>query len=83
MARLVPASRDLALERAWCCFRPGGFDRHLVVDRVPGLDNAWVSARHFRTGLLVAPAAARALADWIATGKRPFEVESFGLVGNG
>jgi glycine/D-amino acid oxidase-like deaminating enzyme len=40
-----------------------------MIDRVPGLANAWVSAGHDGTGLLMAPATGRLLADWIAIGE--------------
>jgi glycine/D-amino acid oxidase-like deaminating enzyme len=50
-----------------------------VIDQVRGLDNAWVSAGHDGTGLLLAPAAGRALAAWIASGRRPTEIDSLAL----
>jgi glycine/D-amino acid oxidase-like deaminating enzyme len=48
-------------------FRPATGDGQPVIDRVPGLDNAWVSAGHDGTGLLMAPATGQALATWITT----------------
>lgn len=68
LGRLVPAAGDMPVERAWCCFRPGTLDDLPVVDRVPGIRNAFVDVGHFRTGLLVAPAAGEALASCIARG---------------
>jgi hypothetical protein len=50
-----------------------------VIDRVPGIGNAWVSAGHDGTGLLLAAATGQAIATWIATGTRPEQVDSFGL----
>jgi glycine/D-amino acid oxidase-like deaminating enzyme len=41
------------------------------VDRAPGLENAWVTAGHYSTGLLLALATAHALASWIDTGAAP------------
>ena len=56
-----------------------GDDGQPVIDQIPGLDNAWVSAGHDGTGLLLAPAAGRALAAWIASGRRPTEIDSLAL----
>jgi glycine/D-amino acid oxidase-like deaminating enzyme len=79
MIRMVPAAHDLDVEFRWCCFRPGTPDDLPVIDRAPGIENAWVSAGHFRTGLLVGPAGGQALAEWVGTGKQPESVSAFGL----
>jgi glycine/D-amino acid oxidase-like deaminating enzyme len=50
-----------------------------VIDRVPGLSNAWISVGHFRTGILVAPAAGQALASWILDGRPPASIAGLGL----
>jgi glycine/D-amino acid oxidase-like deaminating enzyme len=39
----------------WCCVRPWHPDGCPVIDQVPGLGNAWLTSRHFRTGILMAP----------------------------
>jgi glycine/D-amino acid oxidase-like deaminating enzyme len=79
VAALLPAARDTRLTHQWCCFRPATADGQPVIDRVPGVDNAWVSAGHNGTGILLAPATGQALASWIATGNRPAQVSSFAL----
>jgi glycine oxidase len=79
LAELLPRTADLAVGRAWCCFRPATADEQPVIDRVPRLENAWVTCGHFRTGILVAAATGDALARWIASGQRPDSVEPFGL----
>jgi len=79
MVALVPGAAGLSIDHAWTCFRPGTPDGLPVIDRVPGLENAWMSVGHFRTGLLLAPAAGRAIASWITSGERPPELASFGL----
>jgi glycine/D-amino acid oxidase-like deaminating enzyme len=50
-----------------------------VVDRLPGLSNAWLTSGHYKTGILMAPATGRALAEWIASGAVPREVQPFML----
>lgn len=69
----VPALKGLGIAYQWCCFRPRHPDRRPVIDKVPGLDNAWLTSGHFRTGILNAPATAFVLARWIAAGRPPAE----------
>jgi glycine/D-amino acid oxidase-like deaminating enzyme len=80
VVRLVPAAEGVGISHAWCCFRPGTPDQMPVIDAVPGATNAWLSVGHFRTGLLMAPAAGRAIASWIADGERPDGLDAFSLV---
>jgi glycine oxidase len=79
LAALLPRTAGLATGHAWCCFRPATADEQPVIDRVPGVENAWVTCGHFRTGILMAAATGDALARWITTGQRPIGVETFGL----
>jgi glycine oxidase len=79
LGELLPAAGQVRLRYGWCCFRPATADGQPVIDRVPGFDNAWVSAGHDGDGLLMAPATGQALASWIATSRQPQEVASFGL----
>jgi glycine/D-amino acid oxidase-like deaminating enzyme len=50
-----------------------------VIDRLPGLANAWLTSGHYKTGILMAPATGRALAQWLASGSPPPEVLPFTL----
>lgn len=77
--RLLPAASGIPVARAWVCFRPGVIDEMPVIDRLPELENAWISVGHFRTGLMMAPEAGRAVAEWIASGIRPAPLETFAL----
>lgn len=77
MQRVIPRTKDLRLSHTWTCFRPATADELPVIDRVPGLENVWASVGHFRTGILVAPAAAEIVAEWISTGTRPASAEPF------
>jgi glycine/D-amino acid oxidase-like deaminating enzyme len=79
LAALLPRTADLAVQNAWCCFRPATADEQPVIDRLPGLDNAWVTCGHFRTGILMAAATGDALSRWIADGRRPDGIGDFGL----
>jgi glycine oxidase len=73
LAAVLPELRGLGVAWQWCCFRPRHPDRRPVIDRVPGLDNAWLTSGHFRTGILNAPATAAVLARWISAGEQPAE----------
>jgi len=77
--RLLPPARGVPVAHAWCCFRPGTPDEMPVIDRIPGLENAWMSVGHFRTGLMMAPAAGLAVAGWVETGSRPASLTAFDL----
>lgn len=77
LGRLLPAAAGLRVTHAWACARPATADRLPVVDRAPGLDNVWLTAGHFTTGLLLAPATGHALATWIATGAAPAPAAPF------
>jgi len=79
LAALLPRAADLDVAYAWCCFRPATADHQPVIDRVPGLENAWLSCGHFRTGILMAPATGDAIARWITTGTAPPDVEAFNV----
>ena len=69
----LPAAKGLGIAYQWCCFRPRHPDRRPVIDHIPGLDNAWLTSGHFRTGILNAPATAAVLARWISVGQPPAE----------
>jgi glycine oxidase len=59
---LVPAVGRLKLRRAWAGLRPATPDELPYMGPVPLLRNLWVSAGHFRKGILLAPVCARLMA---------------------
>ncbi len=73
----LPGVRDVGVSHQWCCFRPRHPDRRPVIDRVPGLRNAWLTSGHFRTGILNAPATGMAITRWIAADKPPPEARAW------
>lgn len=73
----LPALRGIGVSHQWCCFRPRHPDGRPVIDRVPGLDNAWFTSGHYRTGILMAPATALALARWISVGEPPADAATW------
>ena len=51
--QVVPALRDANVEQTWAGLRPGTFDSLPYLGRVPGFENIFVAAGHFRSGLLL------------------------------
>jgi glycine/D-amino acid oxidase-like deaminating enzyme len=72
-----PAAAGARIAYGWACFRPAHHDRLPVIDRVLGLTNAWLTSGHYKTGILMAPGTADALARWIQSGVVPDEVQFF------
>ena len=52
----VPDLAQAHLERCWAGLRPGSPDGLPFLGAVPGFDNLWVAAGHFRAGLQLSPA---------------------------
>lgn len=77
LAAVMPSLRGISVAYQWCCFRPRHPDRRPVIDRVPGLTNAWLTSGHFRTGILNAPVTAAVLSRWIAAGEPPVEAHAW------
>jgi glycine/D-amino acid oxidase-like deaminating enzyme len=79
LAGALPSLARIRLSHRWCCWRPHHPDGLPVVDRVPGLRNAWFTSGHYRTGILMGPATGAALARWITADDQPAVVKPFGL----
>jgi len=73
----LPGLRGVPASHRWCCFRPRHPDGRPVIDRVPGLGNAWFTSGHFRTGILMAPVTAAALSRWISADEPPAEAAAW------
>lgn len=77
---LAPRLAAARLERCWAGLRPATADGLPYLGPLPGLDNAFIAAGHFRQGLLLAPATAVVLAQVIsgqppAIDLQPFRVD--------
>jgi len=79
LVRRLPTLDGIRVERAWSCFRPHHVHGLPTIDRVNGLDNAWFTSGHYRTGILMAPATAAILTEWLTTGEQPAHSSAFGL----
>ena len=84
MARsLVPALRHAEVASAWAGLRPGSPDGLPVIGRLPGWENVYVAAGHFRNGILLGPITGRLIAQMVAgeateVPLAPFRAERFG-----
>jgi glycine oxidase len=74
---LMPAVRELPLERAWAGLRPATPDEMPYMGPVPPLRNLWVSTGHFRKGILLAPICAKLVAESILASRLEPALESF------
>jgi len=61
-AALLPELGRASVERCWAGLRPGSADGMPYLGPVPGVDNLFVAAGHFRAGILLAPGTAALLA---------------------
>jgi glycine oxidase len=76
---LVPSLADAAIEQCWAGLRPGSPDGLPFIGRVPGIENLWVAAGHFRSGIQLAPGTARVLAEAIQGRPTAVPLEAFRL----
>jgi glycine/D-amino acid oxidase-like deaminating enzyme len=77
LAAVLPRLSAAGIAYQWCCFRPRHPDHRPVIDKVPGLANAWLTSGHFRTGILNAPATAAVLSRWISAGVPPADAHTW------
>jgi glycine oxidase len=72
-ASISPCLAEGKLEQAWAGLRPASRDGLPYLGAIPGLDNAWIAAGHFRSGLQLSPGTATVLNQLMAG--EPPEVE--------
>ncbi|MBI2479639.1 MAG: glycine oxidase ThiO [Planctomycetia bacterium] len=80
--QLVPALRAAPIENRWAGLRPGSFDGFPYIGRMPGLDNAYVAAGHYRSGLHMSPGTAAVLRQLMLGGEPQIDLTPF-RVGRG
>jgi glycine oxidase len=74
---LIPALREAEIERTWSGLRPGSFDGLPYIGRIADLENAYVAAGHYRSGLHLAPATAEVLGSLIRNQPSPIDLVPF------
>ena len=78
----IPELRSAEMECCWAGLRPASADGRPYMGRVPGLQNAFVAAGHYRSGLILAPATAVLMAQLIRGQQPEFDLSPF-AVGKG
>jgi glycine oxidase len=76
--RLVPGVYDLEVSEISVGFRPVARD-HLPVIGAAGAAGLYVAAGHFRNGILLTPATAHHVAEWIVGGTAPAALAPFAV----
>jgi glycine oxidase len=76
--RAVPAVEDLAIEEMWVGFRPTSRDDAPILGPTP-VDGLLLATGHHRNGILLAPATAAAMSDYVLTGDLPAPARPFTL----
>jgi glycine oxidase len=76
---LVPALGQVHVERAWAGLRPGSPDGLPFLGPVPGCDNLFVAAGHFRSGIQLSPGTAVLMKDLLLGRTPDLPLESFRL----
>ncbi len=77
MNELVPSVAQRAEACRWSGFRPFCQDAKPVIGAVPGQDNMFVGAGHFKKGIMMAPVTGKILADLVTEGKTKLGIKSF------
>ncbi len=73
---LAPALSDAKIVEEWSGLRPGTPDLLPIIGPTD-IAGLWLATGHYRNGILLAPATAKIMRDWIVTGKSNFNAESF------
>ncbi len=76
---LVPHLAEAEVERCWAGLRPGTADDYPYMGQVPGYDNVFVAAGHFRAGLQLSPATAVVMRKLVDGGDPEIDMSIFRL----
>lgn len=76
--RALPAVAEAEFVECQVGLRPAYAD-HVPRMGLTPVQGVWISTGHYRDGILMAPAAAHYMADWITTGVMPEALAHFGL----
>jgi glycine oxidase len=75
----VPAFAQAPVERTWAGLRPGSPDDLPFIGLVPGYENIYCAAGHFRAGIELSPGTGLALKELILGLPPPFSLDDFRL----
>jgi glycine oxidase len=72
---LWPALRDGQIAETWTGLRPGSEDGLPILDAAG--DHSWIAAGHFKNGILLGPATARTVSQWMTGGQPAVDLWAF------
>jgi glycine oxidase len=76
---LVPTLANAPVERTWAGLRPGSPDGLPYLGRVPGHNNLYVAAGHFRAGIQLSPASGKVMKELLLGQPLSLPLEPFQL----
>ena len=76
--RTLPAIEDLPVDESWVGFRPGSPDDMPILGPTP-VDGLVLATGHHRNGILLTPATAALIAEYVLGGRVPPRMRPFGL----
>ncbi len=74
---LAPVLADAEVEKTWAGLRPGTYDGLPYLGRAPGLENTFVAAGHFRSGLQLSPGTAVVMAQFLCDEETDVDLSPF------
>jgi len=77
LLEMTPGLADAEVVKHWMGFRPGTPDGLPYLGAVPGTDNLFVAAGHYRNGVILAPATAEAMACLLCGETPPVDLTAF------
>ncbi len=77
-SRLVPGLRHAEVASTWAGLRPGSPDGLPIIGRLPGRENVYVAAGHFRNGILLAPITGKLVSELVLEGRSDPLLAAFG-----
>jgi glycine oxidase len=77
--QLVPSLRDAPVETTWSGLRPGTRDELPFLGLVSDLENLYVAAGHFRSGLMLSPGTGLVMAQRLRGESPAIDLTPFGL----
>ena len=78
-AQINPELAHAKVEKCWCGLRPGTPDGLPFIGRVPGWDNVFVAAGHFRAGVQLSIGTAQAITELVTGKPTCVPLEAFAL----
>ena len=77
--RVVPCLDKIDFTQVWTGLRPCTPDERPVVDRHPFLQNVFLAAGHYKTGILLAPITGKVISELVLDGKTSHDISDLQL----